>query len=301
MIQRALTLIAALALLTLPVAADDAIRSGADLWKTAEQGLTHTVFAQEPIPAGFFCPQSPAFDRTIQFVGVPLHTEPEGALDGADTIVHRLQEATFGPNGEARTGIRLLAMWLASPEPVDVGCDRLYEVDVVLDGEQPTTEMKIVRETDNGGYFVSPLALNVKVRFTPVGGTAAERLEVSRQVELGPGSWAEWAYQEAEAGTLARVDADGDGEVDTLVPARGNFRAGVAPVSLAGGALCRYISCHCAERSVDPFESSRGCPDDHLHCTEVWVDCCELLEKGDPDYYNQEEAVFGCPVTAPVS
>jgi hypothetical protein len=302
--MRRLAFVVAVAVVLVPFptqAAEDVIFSGADLWKTTQDGLTHTQFAQDPIPAGFFCPESPPFDRQISFTGVPLPAEPEGALEEYDTIVHRLDDANFDADGEAVTRVRLLALWLRSLEPVDVGCDRAYDVDVVLDGEQPTTKMRIVRETENGGFYVSPLALNVKVRFTPVDGTVSERLEVKRRIELGPGTRSVWSYQDGDRGLLAKVDTDGDGEIDTLVPTRGNFRAGVSPAALNSAttsSLCPYRTCHCTEGSTDPFEDASHCT--HLHCQDVLVNCCELqLRTGISTWESEKAAAEPCRILSP--
>src|SRR5262249_28673191 len=125
-----------------PVFATEAIPAGVDLWATAA-GRTHTSFASNPIPAGFFCEGSKPFTSRIAFRGEPLKPEPAASLDGADTIVRRLDNATFDGKGEAVTRIQFLALSLVSVKPIDTGCG-LYNVQARLDGAQPTTDMKIV-------------------------------------------------------------------------------------------------------------------------------------------------------------
>jgi len=143
------------------------------------------------------------------------------------------------------------------------------------------------------------------MRRCAVDGEVSERMEVDRQIALGPGSWSVWSYQDGDRGLLARVDTDGDGEVDTLVPTRGNFRAGMAPAQLGGPGgggeiqYCPYESCHCAQVSTDPWEDPTGCEDDHLHCNEVWVDCCELVKRGLPT--NSSEPVACAFEEGPIS
>lgn len=265
--------IAALAFVAAPAAADDVIYGGVDAWKTV--AVTHSSFADDPIPAGFFCPGSAPFTGRIALRGVPIATQPVGALDDRDTLIGRLDDARFDAEGVARTRIALIALNLASVEPIDTGCG-LYDVRVVLDEEQPTTEMTIVRTSDLGGTFEAPLAINTRVVFTPVDG--GESLEVSRTVDLGPGSRSVWLETPRPAeGRKVTVDTDGDGVPDRELALRSNFRAGVAPVAETSPspeptpALCQDVSCHCTRDSTDPFEPNDLCP--HLHCVEVWIPC----------------------------
>lgn len=265
-----LTLAAAALALAVPAAADDVIYGGVDAWKTV--AITHSTFADDPIPADFFCPGSAPFTGRVALRGVPIATEPEGALDGRDTLVGRLDDARFDAEGVARTRVALIALNLVSVEPVDTGCG-LYEMRVVLDKEQPTTEMTIVRTNDLGGTFESPLALNTKVTFTPLAG--GESRVLSRSVDLGPGSQSVWIESPRPAvAQKVTVDTDGDGVPDRELALRSNFKAGVAPVNLewdTAPALCQDVSCHCTRGSTNPYEPNDLCP--HLHCTEVTIPC----------------------------
>jgi hypothetical protein len=276
--------LALLALVAVPAGAAEVVENGADLWHSVS-GYTFTSFSEHPIPAGFFCPSSKPFTGTINLEGSPLATAPAGALGDIDTIVRRLDNASFNEKGEATTRIQLMALSLASVKPVDTGCG-LYDVAASLGGEQPVTEMKIVRTSDNGGYYVAPLELNVKLVFTPVSGKG-DRRELTNRVSLGPGHQSYWSYNRGAAAQLAarrsgtiKVDTDGDRTPDALVPALGNFVAGVDPAALSSGttttALCPYTSCHCARWSTDPYTPNWYC--EHLHCVEVWVDCTKPVE-----------------------
>lgn len=261
-----------------PVAAADLIHNGADVWETAT-GFTYSSFDKNPIPAGFFCPDSKPFTGKISLQGEPLKTEPAGSLGQIDTIVRRLDDAAFDGKGEARTRIQLLALSLASVKPVDTGCG-LYDVKASLAGEQPVTEMKILRTSDGGGTYVAPLELNVKLVFTPVNGKG-ERRELTNRVSLGPGSNSFWSYAKAVPHGPVRVDTNGDGTPDALLPASSNFAAGVAPATevtstTAQPAYCRYQSCHCAEASTNPYEPNWYC--EHLHCVWVSVPCSQPVE-----------------------
>jgi hypothetical protein len=274
--------LALLALLAVPAWAVESVQSGADLWHTTT-GFTFTSFVEEPIPAGFFCPSSKPFKGNINLRGVPLATAPAGALGEIDTIVRRLDTAAFDGRGETKTRIQLLALSLASVKPVDTGCG-LYDVTASLGGEQPVTEMKIVRTSDYGGFYVAPLELNVKLVFTPVSGQG-ERRELTHKVSLGPGTQSYWSYAKGAAAKVAvrragtvKVDTDGDHVPDALVPAPSNFVAGVDPAAAATAAeLCKDQSCHCAKWSHDPYVPNWYC--DHLHCVDVYVDCSKPVDK----------------------
>ena len=266
-----------------PAFASEPAQSGADLWHTTT-GFTFTSFSENPIPAGFFCEKSKAFSGHINMKGVPLATSPATALADIDTIVRRLDTATFNEKGEGKTRIQLLALSLASVKPIETECGS-YDVTASLAGEQPITEMKIMRTSDSGGYYVAPLDLNVKLVFTPVSGVG-ERRELKNQISLGPGTTSVWAYSKGGAAKLAVqhrgnvwVDTDGDRTPDTLLPAPSNFVAGVDPAAVASQvALCPGQSCHCCRRCTDPYTPNWYCV--HLHCVAVWVDCTKPV----PDY-----------------
>lgn len=270
-------LIVALALLTLaalPVTAAERIEDGADVWRTAT-GTTFTSFEKNPIPAGFFCPGSKPFTGRIALRGEPLKTAPAGSLGNVDTIVRRLDAAAFNENGEASTRIQLLALSLAGVKPFDSGCG-LFDVKVSLAGEQPVTEMKILRTSPQGGTYLAPLKLNVKLAFIPVGGKVAAG-ELTNQVSLGPASGSVWSYaRKAPSRSTVRVDTDGDGTPDTLMPAASNFVAGVAPALTFSTSPARYCPkqvCHCSADSTDVNQSATGCASDHIHCIWVQVPC----------------------------
>jgi hypothetical protein len=267
-----------------PASAADVIHNGVDLWMTVA-GFAKTSFAQEPIPAGFFCEGSQPFTGTVTFKGAPLAVEPARSLGPIDTVVRRLDDVTFNEKGEGSTRIQLMALSLVSTQPIETSCGK-YDVAVTLAGEQPTTTMKIVRTEALGGTYTAPLALNVKAVFTPVQGEKGARRELTRRIELGPGSHSVWAYvttPQYPAGV--RIDTNGDGKPDTALPVASNFKAGVEPAVLKGqvssprpaylvlndctcpSPQCPYQSCHCDPNSVDPFNSATGC--DHLHC--IWT------------------------------
>jgi hypothetical protein len=277
-----------------PAFGTDVIHKGVDLWMTVA-GFAQTSFADEPIPAGFFCASSQPFTGMVKFKGAPLAVEPAGSLGSIDTVVSRLDDAAFNDKGEATTHIQLMALSLVSVKPIETSCGK-FNVAVSLAGEQPKTLMKIIKTDAFGGTYSAPLALNVKAVFTPVGGDPAGRREVARRIELGPGSNSVWAYVNLPRYKQGvTVDTNGDGRPDTVLPAASNFLAGVSPAVLnappalprlaasapggpGGGTTitcpqgqCPYQSCHCADLSSNPAwnQTATGCAQDHLHC--IWT------------------------------
>ena len=268
-------------------AGDDTIRQGVDVWMTVA-GFAKTSFDKEPIPAGFFCEGSKPFTGAVEFQGAPLAAEPADSLGTVDTVVRRLDDAAFDGKGEAKTRIQVMALSLVSMKPIETSCGA-YDVAVSLAGEQPTTIMNIVRKENLGGTYSAPLALNVKITFTPVSGDKKGRLELTRRVDLGPAKGSLWAYASVPRyKDTVRIDTNGDGRPDTQLPAASNFLAGVAPSVLKGqtapvlkaqttdpivcpAGQCPYRACHCTGLDDNPSydEPGTNCESDHLHC--IWT------------------------------
>jgi len=272
------------------LAGDNVIHQGVDVWMTVA-GFAQTSFEAEPIPADFFCPGSKPFTGTIVFKGEPLAAEPANSVGTIDTVVRRLDDAVFDAKGVAYTRIQLMALSLASTRPLDTSCGA-YDVAVRLDGEQPTTNMRIVRKNQFGGSYAAPLALKVKLVFTPTHGDQSARRELTHRVDLGPASNSVWAFTSRPRyeGT-PRIDTNGDGTPDTALPVASNFLAGVSPVANASVIVnpqpspqpipvcpvgqCPYHSCHCNpdKTTWDPYDPGTGCDPKHLHCLWVCVPC----------------------------
>lgn len=209
------------------------VESGIDVWWTPGDGTTFITFANRPIPKGFFCPRSEAFTGKIILRGSPLATGRPGELGGADTIVQRLDNATFGDDGVAETRIQLRALQLENVAPFKTSCGD-YNIRVVAHGVQPITKMRIVKESDNGGRYVAPVRVNFKLTFTPADGISAKRLEIVRNFRLLPATNATWnavRYKRPSARTaIVSVDTDGDQVPDTSLPKSvGNFLVGMSP------------------------------------------------------------------------
>jgi hypothetical protein len=247
-------------LLALPVLAApvDRIDNGIDVWWTAGDGTTFVNFANQPIPKGFFCPRAEAFKGRVVLQGRPLATANPGELGGADTVVQRLDDATFDKSGVATTRIQLRALQLESVAPIKTSCGE-FNVHVGLDGQQPITKMRIIRETDNGGRFVAPIRVNFKMTFTPAGGISARRLELAQGFQLLPAPNATWGearpkHSSARPAVLM-VDSDGDQVPDILLPkSSGNFLIGV---TRAGGGLFYHRPGGLA-KDLDPVACDEG-------------------------------------------
>lgn len=217
-------------LLAVPaLAADRVIYNGVDLWRTVGDGSTHADFAKNPIPAGFFCSKSEPFAGRIGFRGVPVATNTPGALDKTDTIVQRLDDAVFNKNGVAHTRLQVRSLNFESIEPIQTACGR-FNAKISLDGEQPITPMRIVRENAGGGRFFAPISVNVKISFTPVGRPAVEPLEFRKSLRFPPLSNQRWESVSAQSGNKIQgfllVDTDGDRVPDTYLPGTSNFGVG---------------------------------------------------------------------------
>jgi hypothetical protein len=222
-------LAAALVLPAVPAAADNVIYNGSDFWWTQGDGSTFSDFSQEPIPAGFFCSKSASFTGRIAYQGVPLNTVG-GKLGKVDTIVQRMDDAVFNKSGVATTRIQMRALHLESIAPIKTACGK-FNVVVSLEGEQPVTRMRIQRQSEDGGRFIAPVAVNVKMSFVPVSGKVREPLEITRSIRFQP-SVIPWAFRSNEAKSFSRsgiflVDTDVDGRPDTYLPGTSNFVAGL--------------------------------------------------------------------------
>jgi hypothetical protein len=224
------TLLVALAVLlfaALPVAAAEPIQRGVDAWRTVPEA-TWADLSDNPLPAGFFCKDFPGFSGQLYMKGVPIMTE-NGLLPRTDTIVERLDDAAFNKRGVAVTRVRLLALQLTGVETFKTACGE-YKVDVTLDGEQPLSRMRIIRENPKGGRYLVPLAVNAKLIFTRVG-DESERYEFADHVRFSPNPLNRWSYSRFSPAVKRivnpmMVDTDWDGTPDTRVPAQSNFSPG---------------------------------------------------------------------------
>ncbi|HEX4960669.1 MAG TPA: hypothetical protein VF173_07505 [Thermoanaerobaculia bacterium] len=253
-ISMGLTMALAVLLAVPALGADRVITNGVDLWRTVGDGSTHADFSKTPIPAGFFCSKSEPFTGRIDFKGVPVATNVPGALGQTDTIVQRLDDAAFNKRGVAQTRLQVRSLNFESIAPIQTACGA-FLAKVSLDGEQPITRMRIIRESDAGGRLLAPISVNIKISFIPVGRPATEPLELRQSFRFPPVPNQPWDSLPARKTTRVQgfllVDTDGDRIPDTYLPGTSNFGVGQMSVSKAE---CPPV-CH-----LD---------DDHEHCVFV--------------------------------
>lgn len=212
------------------MAADRVIYNGIDIWRTVANGATYADFAKTPIPAGFFCHKSEPFTGRINFKGAPVATNIPGALGETDTIIQRLDDATFNKKGVAFTRLQVRSLNFESVAAVKTACG-LFIAKVSLDGEQPITRMRIIRENKQGGRFVAPISVNVKISFTPVERPSTEPLEIRKSLRFPPATNQRWesvpAQRVNKVPGFLLVDTDGDQTPDTYLPGTSNFGVGL--------------------------------------------------------------------------
>jgi len=144
----------------------DRVPAGYDNWVTIGGGATFMDFADEPIPADFFCAGSATFDGRMNFEGIPLASDPPGALGVTDTIVERLDDAVF-TDGEAMSRLRVKAMHLESRDLFDSACGS-WAVRAGLAKTQPTTTIVYRQLDDMAGTFDAEIVINVQLTFTNI-------------------------------------------------------------------------------------------------------------------------------------
>src|SRR5690349_4706266 len=109
-----LVALAVLFLAALPAAAIDSVQPGVDAWTTVPEA-TFADLRNNPLPAGFFCKEFPAFTGRLYLKGVPIMTDG-GLLSRIDTIVERVDNGVFNKRGVAFTRARVRALQLTGVE-----------------------------------------------------------------------------------------------------------------------------------------------------------------------------------------
>jgi len=211
-------------------AADDVIQRGIDVFTTTSNGSTYYDFARHPIPAGFFCARSEAFHGRVALKGLPLDTGIPGQLGKADTVVERLDDAAFDARGSAVTRIQMRALSLVSIAPIKTACGAFHVYASLTDKQQVTT-MRIFRTQKDGGSFVAPLAVNMRLSFIPVKpprNKNSHRLELTGSITLGsrPIPWSLASGSSTKQIGSVLVDTNGDLTPDTLLSGTSNFLPG---------------------------------------------------------------------------
>ena len=230
-------------LLAVPAfAGNHIISNGIDLWRTPGDGTTFANFSKSSIPAGFFCNGSEPFTGRVVLKGVPIASSQGRALGTTDTIIQRLDNAAFNKRGVATTRIQMRAMQFESVAPLKTACG-LFKVRVTLDGEQPVTTMRIVRDNEKGGRFFAPIWVNIKLSFEPIGRVTTEALELRKSLRFPPAPHAQWADNRGNVrvGGFVRVDTDSDGAPDTFLPGTSNFAAGRSSTNQKALLTCHEV------------------------------------------------------------
>jgi hypothetical protein len=248
---------------TPPLAADTVIQRGIDVFTTTSDGSTYYDFARNPIPAGFFCKSSEAFTGRVTLKGLPLETGAPGQLGNADTVVERLDDAVFDALGTAVTRIQFRALSLVSIAPIKTSCGA-FHVYASLADKQRVTTMRIFRTQKDGGSFVAPLAVHMRLSFIPVKpprNKSARKLELTGNINF-PGRPLPWSLTggsrtKQKIGTVL-VDTNGDLTPDTLLFGTPNFWPGWRP---GANAMPKGESCQLCD--VCHWNG------DEVHCTQV--------------------------------
>jgi hypothetical protein len=194
--------------------------------------------------------------------GIPIASGQPGVLGNADTIIQRLDNAAFNKRGVATTRIQMRAMQFEGVTPLKNSCGS-FKVLVTLDGEQPITTMRIIRDNEKGGRFFAPISVNIKISFQPIGRVSTEALELRKQLRFPPAQHQEWVANRSGSRAagfngVVKVDTDSDGAPDTFLPGTSNFAAGVS-------AFPEKLLMH------DTIELDPGChvQDEGQHCPLV--------------------------------
>ena len=233
------------ALLAAGPATAQTVRAGTDAWSTAGDGSTNATL---DFPAGFFCGTDPASTVTIPLQGAQVAVSPANDFGNADTLVQRLNDATFDANGNATVQIVVMALHFQSTQNLTNSCGT-WKADVTLDGPQDTTSMSITQSDANGGTFLAPISVRVAWKFTRTtdGATVTLRTGTTNILDsTNPTPWRYAACSGAVTSTASsvKVDTDGDGVPDTYVKGTSNFYGGY-------NSSCQKVI-PCRSKNVDP-------------------------------------------------
>jgi hypothetical protein len=92
----------------------------------------------------------------------------------------------------ATTRIQMRAMQFEGVTALKTACGD-FKAFVRLDGEQPVTTMRIVRDNAKGGRFFAPISVNIKLSFEPVGRVTTGVWEIRKELRFPPARLQEWS------------------------------------------------------------------------------------------------------------
>lgn len=151
------------------------IYPGIDLFTTPAGGATFQDFAGDPIPVGFFGPNSDPFTGQIVLQGDPI--APASPFGPSDTIVRRRNSGILpNPGDQVNIPIEIVALSLVSVQPITVTYNggqnpEQWDVRVCLSsaGPQQVGMMNVQSSTcacGDGGTFTSMLPVLPRLTFT---------------------------------------------------------------------------------------------------------------------------------------
>lgn len=145
-----------LALAALP-AAGLTIPAGPDFWVTPPNSQTFLTFAAGDVESLCGATPSDDWDHKLVLRGVPT--------DGSDydTVVARIDDATFTTSRTASTRIVVKHLAFESIAPQKTPCGELTWT-AGLSGPQAVTKMKLTLTSQNAGFFVADIVVNVELQ-----------------------------------------------------------------------------------------------------------------------------------------
>lgn len=193
---------------------------GIDVWETSRDGA-YIDFSDNPIPAGTFCADSPAFSGQIPVRGRRLNASPD--LGSTDTIIERLNGVDLEVGGAA--GAVDIAIRVLSVAGRFTACGSSWAVDAYTDpNNQPTSKLLVKATSSSGGTFSANLDVNGTVRFVSDKGT----ITLTDKVNLvtNNASWATNPPGSVKTAGPVKVDSNADGVQDLALPGTSNFHPG---------------------------------------------------------------------------
>ncbi|MFN7963643.1 MAG: hypothetical protein U0002_20445 [Thermoanaerobaculia bacterium] len=246
--------------------AQPTIYRGTDQFRTLAGNGTRISFAANPIPAGFFCANSPPFTGDVDLAGRPLTTSPPGVLGDADTVVERLTDGVFS-GGVATIDLVVRAIGLRGVDAITVECPgegpTRWFVEACLCGKQPKTTIQARLECDQCGSFSGQLALNICLNFTRADtGAKAGPLpqHIAFDVEKTP-----WCYRPGPGDNVVRMaygvddNCDCENDATLCLGPNSNFFPG-------RGCATDGLDCWTQFASLTHCHKNFTNPDQHPHC-----------------------------------